>query len=79
MEISIHNPLSPHDLGKRWNRSEMAIRLASAVGVGPRYVTVGGELRYPVDEVQKYERACGAAQPATITLSFNPPPTHTLP
>lgn len=56
MENSLNTLLSPHDLARRWNKSEMAIRLASAVGVGPQYVKTGGELRYAVEEVQKYER-----------------------
>lgn len=56
MDISLNKPLSPHDLARRWNKSEMAIRLASAVGLGPRYVKVDGELRYALEEVQKYER-----------------------
>ena len=56
MDISLNTSLSPHDLARRWNKSEMAIRLASAVGLGPQYVKVDGELRYALDEVQKYER-----------------------
>lgn len=57
MENHLNTPLSPRDLARRWNKSEMAIRLASAVGLGPRYVKVDGELRYALEEVQKYERA----------------------
>lgn len=60
MENSLNTPLSPHDLARRWNKSEMAIRLDSAVGLGPRYVKVCGELRYAVDEVQRYEQARSA-------------------
>ena len=49
--------LSQQELALRWGRSVSAIGLCSAVGLGPRYVKSGGALRYPVEEVQKYERA----------------------
>jgi hypothetical protein len=64
-ETSIHCPASDHpallsqqELALRWGRSVSAIGLCSAVGLGPKYVKAGGALRYPVEEVQKYERAC---------------------
>jgi hypothetical protein len=49
--------LSQQELAQRWGRSVSAIGLCSAIGLGPRYVKQGGALRYPVEEVQKYERA----------------------
>jgi hypothetical protein len=57
--MSTPNPhmLSQQELAKRWGRSVSAIGLCSAVGLGPRYVKEDGALRYPVAEVQKYERA----------------------
>ena len=42
--------------------------LASSVGVGPRYIKVDGEIRYPVDEVQIYERSCLYFDPAEVAL-----------
>lgn len=60
--------LSQRELAKRWGRSESVIGLARSVGVGPRYVKVNGEIRYPVDEVQVYERACLFFDPAEVAL-----------
>jgi hypothetical protein len=48
---------SQQDLALRWGRSVSSIGLSSAVGLGPKYVKHAGALMYPVEEVQKYERA----------------------
>ena len=55
----MQNPqmLSQQELAQRWGRSASAIGLCSALGLGPKYVKHDGALRYPVEEVQKYERA----------------------
>jgi hypothetical protein len=37
--------------------SVVLIGLYSAVGLGPRFVREGGFLRFPMEEVQKYEHA----------------------
>lgn len=59
MEATVNNTLlSQGELAKRWGRSESAISLATAVGTGPRYVKINGAIKYPFDEVQRYERAC---------------------
>lgn len=60
--------LSQRELATRWSRSETAIGLASAVGVGPRYVKIDGALKYPFEEVQRYERACLFFDPAEVAL-----------
>lgn len=60
--------LSQQELAQRWGRSTSAIGLASALGVGPRYIKMDGALRYPMDEVQRYERACLFFEPADIAL-----------
>jgi hypothetical protein len=57
MEIPQPQMLSQQELALRWGRSASAIGLCSALGLGPRYVKHEGTLRYPVEEVQKYERA----------------------
>jgi hypothetical protein len=57
MEMQNPQMLSQQELALRWGRSASAIGLSSAVGLGPKYVTHDGALRYPVEEVQKYERA----------------------
>ena len=58
MDSHIQLLLSQQDLAKRWGRSEAAIGLASAVGAGPRYVKIDGAIKYPVEDIQRYERAC---------------------
>lgn len=60
--------LSQQDLAKRWGRSEAAIGLASAVGAGPRYVKIDGAIKYPVEDIQRYERACLFFDPAEIAF-----------
>jgi len=49
--------LSQQELAVRWGRSVSYIGLSSAMGLGPKYVQHAGALKYPVEEVQKYERA----------------------
>jgi len=48
--------VTQEQLATRWGRSVAAIRLASAVGVGPRYVKLDGALHYPLDEIRRYEQ-----------------------
>lgn len=69
MEATVNNTmLSQGELAKRWGRSESAISLATAVGTGPRYVKINGAIKYPFDEVQRYERACMFADTTESTL-----------
>ena len=56
MQTQNQNLLSQQELAKRWGRSVSAIGLSSALGLGPKYVKYAGALRYPVEEVQKYEQ-----------------------
>jgi hypothetical protein len=50
--------LSQQELAQRWGRSVTSIGLYSAVGIGPKYIKESGAIKYPVEEVQRYERAC---------------------
>lgn len=65
----MHTPLTTlltgHELAQRWGRSETVISLSAAVGAGPRYVKIAGAVRYPLEEVQRFERthATGAISP----------------
>ena len=68
MDATRNELLSQGELAKRWGRSESAISLATAVGVGPRYLKIDGAIKYPVDEVQRYERACLFFEPADVAL-----------
>lgn len=49
--------LTQQELAQRWGRSVTAIGLCSAVGMGPKYINESGSVKYPFEEVQKYERA----------------------
>lgn len=68
MDSRSHMLLSSRELAKRWGRSETAISLASAVGVGPRFIKVDGKVMYAMEEIHKYERACLFFDPAEVAL-----------
>ena len=68
MHATFNSLLSQRELAQRWGRTESAISLAPAVGAGPRYVKIDGAIRYPVEEVQRYERACLYFDPAEVAL-----------
>ena len=68
MDANLNTTLTRCELAKRWGRTESAIGLASAVGVGPRYIKVDGAIRYGLEEVQRYERACLFFDPAEVAL-----------
>lgn len=68
MDSHIQMLLSQQDLAKRWGRSEAAIGLASAVGAGPRYVKIDGAIKYPVEDILRYERACLFFDPAELAF-----------
>ncbi len=70
MNAHTDNMLSTDELARRWGRSESAISLATAIGSGPRYVKIDGKIRYPFDEVQRYERACLYFDPAEVALQL---------
>lgn len=55
MNAGVDMLISPLELAGRWGKTETAIRLASAVGVGPRFIKTGGQIMYPMEEVQKFE------------------------
>jgi len=57
MESKSQHMLSQEELAERWGVSVVLIGLYSAVGLGPKYVREGGFLRFPMEEVQKYEHA----------------------
>lgn len=68
MEQGSNALLSFGQLAARWNRTETALSLATAVGVGPHYVKSHGQIMFSLDEVQKYERACLFFDPAEVAL-----------
>lgn len=68
MNTGIQMLLTQRELAQRWGRSETAIKLVSAVGAGPRFFKIDGQIVYPQDEVQRYERACLFFDPAEVAL-----------
>lgn len=69
MESQIQFLLTQRELAKRWARSESSIRQASALGLGPQYLQVEGQILYSGDEVEKFERACLFHEPADVAFS----------
>ena len=43
-------------LSRRWGISEKTLQQQRWKGTGPRYVKIGNRVRYPIDEVERYER-----------------------
>lgn len=68
MQVTTPTFITQRELARRWGRSETVISLASAVGAGPRYHKVDGQIVYTQDEVQRYERACLFFDPAEVAL-----------
>jgi 3,4-dihydroxy-2-butanone 4-phosphate synthase len=68
MEAQLQTHITQHELARRWGRAEAAIALASAAGVGPQFLKINGQIVYPHDEVQRYERACLFFEPAEVAL-----------
>jgi len=66
MDATANHLLTGRELAQRWGRSETAISLSAAVGVGPSYIKVGGAVRFPVEEVLRFERACMYFDPAEV-------------
>jgi hypothetical protein len=68
MDANTNTLITRRELAQRWGRTESAIGLASAVGVGPRYIKFDGAIWYGLEEVQRYERACLYFDPAEVAL-----------
>jgi hypothetical protein len=60
--------ISQKELAQRWGKPEASIGWFRAIGVGPHYVKVDGEVLYAVDEIEKYERACLFFDPAEVAF-----------
>jgi hypothetical protein len=68
MEAKAQSFITQRELARRWGKSEAVISLASAIGAGPRYVKLDGQIVYTQDEIQRYERACLFFDPAEVAL-----------
>lgn len=67
----IHEPISPNsptstprphltqrELAKRWNKSEGTLERFRSEGIGPRFLKIGGTVRYRLEDIEAYERDC---------------------
>ena len=48
--------LNEIELSRRWGISEKTLQQQRWKGTGPRYDKIGNRVRYPIDEVERYER-----------------------
>lgn len=60
--------ISQKELARRWGKPENSIGWFRAIGVGPHYVKVDGEVMYSLEEIEKYERACLFFDPAEVAF-----------
>ncbi|BAV95744.1 MULTISPECIES: helix-turn-helix transcriptional regulator [Bacteria] len=45
------------ELADRWQVAECTVRKWRSKNVGPKYIKVGGSIRYRLDDVLRYEQA----------------------
>jgi hypothetical protein len=55
-EMSNHTHLTELDLASRWNVSVKTLQAWRLRGVGPRYLKLGGAVRYPPGMIEEYEQ-----------------------
>jgi predicted site-specific integrase-resolvase len=55
MEI-IH--FNQRDLANRWGVSEATLERWRSEGIGPKYLKLGGRVRYRLVDIEEYESAC---------------------
>ena len=57
METEVRH-LTQRELANRWNKSEATIERYRSDGVGPKYLKIGGAVRYRLEDIEQFERAC---------------------
>jgi predicted DNA-binding transcriptional regulator AlpA len=57
METKVRH-LTQRELADRWNKSEATIERYRSDGVGPKYLKIGGAVRYRLEDIEQFERAC---------------------
>ena len=50
--------LTQRELAKRWNKSEGPLERFRSEGIGPRFLKIGGTVRYRLEDIEAYERDC---------------------
>ena len=64
----IHDPAPPAskpqshltqlELARRWNKSVGTLERFRSEGIGPRFLKIGGTVRYRLEDIEAYERDC---------------------
>lgn len=64
----IHEPAPPAskpqshltqlELARRWNKSVGTLERFRSEGIGPRFLKIGGTVRYRLEDIEAYERDC---------------------
>ncbi len=67
------NPmLRPKDLARRWAMSHRSLARWRTRGFGPAFVRIGGAVRYPLAEIERFEQARRQPSPAeTVSNSVS--------
>lgn len=68
METEIRH-LTQRELANRWNKSEATIERYRCDGVGPKYLKIGGAVRYRLEDIEQFERACLYSSPDEAAYS----------
>lgn len=50
--------LTQRELANRWNKSEATIERYRSDGAGPRFLKIGGAVRYRIIDIEQFEREC---------------------
>ena len=50
--------LTQRELADRWNKSEATIERYRSDGVGPRFLKIGGAVRYRLEDIEAFEQEC---------------------
>jgi hypothetical protein len=50
--------LTQRQLAQRWEKSEASLERWRSLGIGPRFLKLGGQIRYRLDDILAYEASC---------------------
>ena len=50
--------LTQRQLAKRWEKSEASLERWRSLGIGPKFLKLGGQIRYRLEDVLGYEASC---------------------
>ena len=58
--------LTQRELADRWNKSEATIERYRSDGVGPRFLKIGGAVRYRLEDIEAFEQEAQVKNPARL-------------